>query len=220
MPQYFQYTDSLGRATEAECFITEDYKNSRSPNSPIMTGPSGLIDASLIPRISSQSSIKLEQITLTNSHIVQKGFELSEIPNYFLNITLIPEGAPTQRPTIDYELAGLKTISWDNKGLDGFLSEGDNVTIIYYYNSEETDVSFIPETEEIILSELDITNGYIFLQHVPTFESSMILIPDGSGPQNIGSSFTVDAEQKKVIFGDLLPLLDSDSTLTIMYYHS
>lgn len=220
MPQYFQYTDSLGRATEAECFITEDYKTYRSPNSPVMTGPSGLIDSSLIPKISSKASIKMEEIEITSQHISQKSFNLTEAPNYYLNIHFLPDGGPPQRPTIDFELVGEKTISWNGKGLDGILSEGDIVNIIYYYTSEETDTNFTPETEEIALTNADIANGYIILQHIPIFESSMMIIPDGSGPQTVGSSFSVLPLEKKVVFGDLLPFLDGDTTLTIMYYRS
>lgn len=220
MPQRFRYFDEFGRATEAEAFIVNDYSTTGgTPNTPIMTTSTGVISPSLLPQGVLKAAISHETFTLTEQNILDKKVTLQYEPIYPLNIMLMPEGGLTQKPLIDFEVVNGFEVSWDNKGLDGYVDVGERLEVIYYYNTIEDSINFAPIVEEIILTQNDISNGFILLENSPVFEESTIVIPDGSLPQTFGTSFTVDSVNKKIILGNLLPLLDADSTLTVMYYH-
>lgn len=52
MTKRFEYTDIDGVLKEAEAYIASEFVTTTSPNSPIKTLPSGLIDPSLLPPVS------------------------------------------------------------------------------------------------------------------------------------------------------------------------
>ena len=72
-----------------------------------------------------------EVVTLTNDHITNKRIILSVAP-VSVNLTeFLPDGGILQRFGIDYTISG-NILSWDALGLDGFLIEGDRITINYF----------------------------------------------------------------------------------------
>jgi hypothetical protein len=221
MAQKFRYLDSEGKVREAEAFITADYSSTGgTAHTPIMTNTQGIISPGLLPSGILRASVKTEFITLSQSNIDTKKIILAEIPLFPLNAVLIPEGGIFQRSGLDFNIVNENELSWEVGGLSAIFSVGDNVTITYYYFDTTNNINFSPVNEEITLTSADIQNGYVTLQYKPVFPLSLILIPDGAIPQTVGNGFSIDAANKRIVFGDILPLLEVDSPLRVLYYYS
>lgn len=75
--------------------------------------------------------VKTESFLLTQENIDNKNIVLSKEPASN-DVIFFPEGGIAQRLGIDFSVS-LNIISWENKGLDGFLEVDDVVQITYYY---------------------------------------------------------------------------------------
>lgn len=78
---------------------------------------SGISDSSVIIEVSNQQSIDEEII-------------LSDTPLFPNKVRVIPEGGPEQFNGVDFQVTG-NILSWADKGLSGFIDEGDKILIIY-----------------------------------------------------------------------------------------
>lgn len=72
MTKRFEYTDIDGIIKEAEAFIASEFVTTATPNSPVMTGPSGVIDASLLPAVAQAKASKIT-INRTASEPILRG---------------------------------------------------------------------------------------------------------------------------------------------------
>ena len=72
----------------------------------------------------------VDQITITQTHIDNKAFELSHAPLYPESVILTPMGGIPQLNGIDFEV-NLNVVNWSGLGLDGFIELGDTIVIHY-----------------------------------------------------------------------------------------
>lgn len=75
----------------------------------------------------------IETHTLVADDITNKYITLNRVPKIAAQVVLLIQGAPAQFYGADYAMDGVETtrLTWDGLTLDGELSEGDNLTVIY-----------------------------------------------------------------------------------------
>jgi|SRR5271165_392295 len=82
------------------------------------------------------NSVAVDTFTLSGTDITNKGVVLSKIPTIASKVFLSVGSAPGQSYTTDYiidsNLSPNKTLDWTGLGLDGILSAGDQLIVIYY----------------------------------------------------------------------------------------
>lgn len=81
-------------------------------------------------RIGSGVLSSITTFTLSATNINNKSVTLPAIPNQPLVVDVTPEGGPSQLYGIDFEILG-NVLSWNGKGLDGFLEAGETLTVRY-----------------------------------------------------------------------------------------
>ena len=75
---------------------------------------------------------KVETITITSTHLLNKSFSLTASPNVSYNVTILPlEGCP-QFINHDFIIDNSQ-VKWDGYQLDGLLDIGDVLQVSYYY---------------------------------------------------------------------------------------
>jgi hypothetical protein len=72
-----------------------------------------------------------ESIILTQLDIDNKNIRLGKVPLTPSTISLTPSGGPRQIYGLDFEIIDSNLLSWDGKGLDSFLEDGDVLFIQY-----------------------------------------------------------------------------------------
>jgi len=70
--------------------------------------------------------------TLTIAHINNKKITLIATPASVGEVSLTPLGGLEQRSGIDFEILNGNELSWDGLGLDGDLSNGDQILIKFF----------------------------------------------------------------------------------------
>lgn len=81
----FQYTNNLGINTEAEAFTTSEFVTIQAPNSPVMTGANGKIDASLLPETAMAKAASLV-VTRKCHGSISRGDAVSPYTSGFVQI--------------------------------------------------------------------------------------------------------------------------------------
>lgn len=82
-------------------------------------------------------TITIDTFTLSGTDITNKGVILSQVPTVSTKVSVIVGNAPGQTYfgfdyTINSNLSPGNTLDWTGLGLDGILSFGDNLIVIYY----------------------------------------------------------------------------------------
>lgn len=72
MTKKFQFTDIDGRLKEAVAYAAEDFVSVAAPNAPVVTGPSGQLDPSLIPPLPAGQAVSVA-ITRKASEPILRG---------------------------------------------------------------------------------------------------------------------------------------------------
>jgi hypothetical protein len=82
------------------------------------------------------NSIVIDTFTLNASDITNKGVILSKIPTAPAKVVVIIADAPGQEYNVDYtvdsNLAPNQTLDWTGLALEGVLTVGDVLEVIYY----------------------------------------------------------------------------------------
>jgi hypothetical protein len=73
---------------------------------------------------------KVDKITLTGADITNKTVTLDEIPTTLNETRLVVIGGIEQEYGADFVVSGT-TLSWNGLGLDGLLSAGEKIVVIY-----------------------------------------------------------------------------------------
>jgi hypothetical protein len=98
--------------------IIDFFDGSQSSTTPVITGGG------------SGSPVEIEVRTITIGESAAKQLTLGAAPGNPGEVLLNIAGAPTQIYGTDYTVSGL-VLSWTGLALDGILSTGDKITIIY-----------------------------------------------------------------------------------------
>jgi hypothetical protein len=82
------------------------------------------------------NSVVIDTFTLSSTDITNMGVILSKVPTDPDKVVVEVDQAPGQAYNVDYTvnsaLAANKTLSWSGLGLQGELSAGDIIEVIYY----------------------------------------------------------------------------------------
>lgn len=90
----------------------------------------GLSDTSWDRVTTDTTSGKREKITLDSFAISQKQVILSKVPLNPEKVLVIPVGGPPQDNGVDYFISG-NILGWSGMGMDGILSEDDELVVYY-----------------------------------------------------------------------------------------
>lgn len=71
MTKRFEYTDIDGIKKEAEAYISSDFTFLSSPNSPVITGPSGTLHPSVIPAVTQAKATSLVITRIASENILR-----------------------------------------------------------------------------------------------------------------------------------------------------
>lgn len=82
-------------------------------------------------RYSTAGTQNVETRTITSGESTAKALTLVGTPVTPSQVILDISGAPSQIYSFDYTVSG-STLSWSGLGLDGLLTTGDNVRILYW----------------------------------------------------------------------------------------
>ena len=130
-----------------------------------------------------------QEIFLLSQEILSAGkIELSKIPKVSHETYLIVQNAAPQIYGVDFSVSG-KFLTWQNLGLDGLLSEGDLLSVVYPIADRIFEETTIQETRT--LSENEVFEKQLNLQNVPSVGHELRLVPIGGGPQVFGLDYDV-----------------------------
>lgn len=154
----------------------------------------------------------VEQRTVTATDIENKSMQLEHKPyendgaDYNVQFDMsVSAGGIDQQYNYDWRLHpnNNRLLSWEGLTLDGQLEEGDELVLTYptvifspYYPDEwDTVTGTLTETEEYVIEQRHIDNGYITLQKNVWNDGNgfQIAVSTGSIDQSLGVDYTVDA---------------------------
>lgn len=125
----------------------------------------------------------VKEITLTAQNIANKYVALTEAPLVSGDIIVSPEGGIIQRYGVDYVVNGL-FLTWADMGLDGYLEEGEILTV-------QIGQSIAYNIEYITLTTSDIANKKAKLMKKPSSAPSTVITPEGGLQQRYGIDYTI-----------------------------
>lgn len=73
----------------------------------------------------------VETRVVSSGEAAIKALTLTSVPGVPSEVILDVSGAPSQIYSLDYSISG-STLSWSGLGLDGLLTTGDNIRILYW----------------------------------------------------------------------------------------
>jgi hypothetical protein len=120
---YFAATPS------ASAFIVNSTAGNETTKAASVAAMKSYVAAQILASVPKQV---VEYVTLTASHVASKSITLMHTPKSSTDVAVDIIGGGPQEYSQDYSVSG-SSLSWDGKALDGTLSVGERIRVMYSY---------------------------------------------------------------------------------------